>query len=76
MAEPLLLILGGTTLAMKLAATVHGSGARIIYSLAGRVVPKTLPDMDVRIGGFGGPKALSDYIRTENITAVIDATHA
>jgi precorrin-6A/cobalt-precorrin-6A reductase len=76
MAEPTLLILGGTSLAMGVARAVAGPGKRAIYSLAGRTEPKSVPDMEVRTGGFGGAEALADYLRRENITAVIDATHA
>lgn len=31
--------------------------------------------MPVRIGGFGGPAGLEDYLKAEGIAAVIDATH-
>ncbi len=76
MADPALLILGGTTLAMGIARAAAGPGRRAVYSLAGRTEPKSAPDMEVRTGGFGGAEALADYLRRENITAVIDATHA
>jgi precorrin-6A/cobalt-precorrin-6A reductase len=76
MVEPVVLILGGTSLAMKLVGEVIGLGMRAIYSLAGRTEHKPVPDLDIRIGGFGGADALADYLRQKNITAVIDATHA
>ncbi|MBT4890597.1 MAG: cobalt-precorrin-6A reductase [Rhodospirillales bacterium] len=76
MVDHAVLILGGTSLALELAKSVQGMAVRSIYSLAGRTTPKSLPDMEVRVGGFGGVDALSQYLRAENITAVIDATHA
>lgn len=73
-----LLILGGTREAADLAQAVHdGFGKRVdvITSLAGRLTPsRTLPGR-VRIGGFGGADALADYLRTEGIGLVVDATH-
>lgn len=71
-----MLILGGTTLGRELAAAVHSLPVDCIYSLAGRTTPKSLPEVQVRIGGFGGAEALADYLRDENISMVIDATHA
>ncbi len=76
MAEPAVLILGGTSLAMDLAHAVAGLNIRAIYSLAGRTKAKSLPPTEIRTGGFGGTDALADYLRREHITAVIDATHA
>ena len=34
-----------------------------------------LPDGPVRVGGFGGAAGLAAFLRAEQITAVIDATH-
>ena len=76
MAERALLILGGTSLAAAFAHAVTGLGIHAIYSLAGRIVPQAPPQMETRVGGFGGADALADYLRKENILAVIDATHA
>ena len=70
------LILGGTTEARALASTLTEQGIwRVVSSLAGRVSSPALPAGEVRIGGFGGPEALSDWLRTEGIAAVVDATH-
>lgn len=72
-----ILILGGTREAAALAADLVSAhpGWRIITSLAGRTrEPKPLAG-EVRIGGFGGADGLADYVRRENITALIDATH-
>ncbi|MET9481735.1 cobalt-precorrin-6A reductase [Streptomyces sp. NPDC006638] len=76
--SPHLLILGGTTEARRLAEAIaarpHG-GPRVTTSLAGRVARPTLPPGEVRIGGFGGPEGLADWLRAHRVTALIDATH-
>src|SRR6185312_1878887 len=69
------LILGGTGDANRLAALCARAGIDAIYSYAGRTkipLPHALP---TRIGGFGGPEGLADFIRSERITHVMDATH-
>ena len=76
MAEPSLLILGGTSLAANLARVISSLKLRAVYSLAGRTEPTSTPDMEIRSGGFGGAYALADYLKRENFTAVIDAPHA
>jgi precorrin-6A/cobalt-precorrin-6A reductase len=71
-----LLILGGTAEAMALASlAVKIDGLQVISSLAGRTQhPLELPGMS-RIGGFGGEQGLIDYLRSNQIDLVIDATH-
>lgn len=70
-----LLILGGTTEASRLAEAVAAIGAPATLSYAGRVSrPKEQP-VPIRVGGFGGPCGLAEYIRHERVTHVIDATH-
>ena len=71
------LILGGTTESRQLAAqlTVSRSKLDIVLSLAGRTrdpVPYPVP---LRIGGFGGPRGLADYLNERQISLLIDATH-
>jgi precorrin-6A/cobalt-precorrin-6A reductase len=77
MGEPTrILILGGTAEASGLARVLFGD-ARVaaITSLAGRTrAPAAVPGA-VRVGGFGGPEALADYLRREGIGLVVDATH-
>jgi precorrin-6A/cobalt-precorrin-6A reductase len=67
------LLLGGTSEARALAATLVDDGVDVTSSLAGRVARPRLPVGSVRIGGFGGidglRKALADF------DAVVDATH-
>lgn len=48
---------------------------KIILSLAGRTKNPVLPQINHRIGGFGGVKGLADYIKQQNITVIICATH-
>ena len=71
-----ILILGGTAEASGLARALFGD-ARVaaITSLAGRTrAPAEVPG-EVRVGGFGGPEALAEYLRRESIGLVVDATH-
>ncbi|MGX9354507.1 cobalt-precorrin-6A reductase [Roseobacteraceae bacterium S113] len=70
-----LLLLGGTTEATALAQALDGAGITATLSFAGRVArPKRQP-LPTRVGGFGGVSGLADYLLTEGITHVIDATH-
>ncbi len=68
------LVLGGTGEARALAERLHPN-VDIISSLAGRVPDPALPIGPVRIGGFGGVEGLRQWLRDNDITAVIDATH-
>ncbi|MFJ6620505.1 cobalt-precorrin-6A reductase [Kitasatospora sp. NPDC091335] len=70
-----LLILGGTTEGRTLAAELAPIAHRVTSSLAGRVAQPRLPVGEVRIGGFGGPEGLADWLRAEHVDAVVDATH-
>jgi precorrin-6A/cobalt-precorrin-6A reductase len=70
-----ILILGGTAEARELAATLHAEGHHVITSLAGRVARPRLPVGEVRIGGFGGPDALAAWLLSNDIAAIVDATH-
>jgi precorrin-6A/cobalt-precorrin-6A reductase len=70
------LILGGTGEARSLAAALVGRpGTSVVSSLAGRVRSPRLPVGDVRIGGFGGPEKLAEWLVGAGIDAVVDATH-
>ena len=68
------LLLGGTAEGRELAARLHPQ-TDVISSLAGRVPDPALPVGPVRIGGFGGVEGLLQWLRDNDITAVIDATH-
>jgi precorrin-6A/cobalt-precorrin-6A reductase len=69
-----LLLLGGTGEARALAARLHPD-IDLVSSLAGRVPDPALPVGPVRIGGFGGVDGLREWLRDNDITAVVDATH-
>ena len=68
------LLLGGTAEGRRLAARLHPQ-TDVISSLAGRVPDPALPAGPVRIGGFGGVEGLRQWLRDNDIAAVIDATH-
>jgi precorrin-6A/cobalt-precorrin-6A reductase len=78
MSAPRLLILGGTGEAASLARGVlarFGDAIEVTTALAGRTRhPGPIPGM-VRIGGFGGTSGLADYLCSQRIDRVIDATH-
>ncbi len=77
MGEPTrVLILGGTAEASGLARVLAGdSRVATITSLAGRTRSPAAVPGEVRVGGFGGPVALADYLGREGIGLVVDATH-
>jgi precorrin-6A/cobalt-precorrin-6A reductase len=69
------LVLGGTAEGRILATELVADGVPVVSSLAGRVTAPRLPPGPVRIGGFGGPDGLAEYLVREGISAVVDATH-
>jgi len=76
--KPKILLLGGTADARKLAHLIDErfkGDIHIINSLAGRTKTPPLLPGETRVGGFGGALALEDYLKTNHIQAVIDATH-
>lgn len=72
-----ILILGGTTEASTIARTIaQDPRFTATVSLAGRTAkPAPIPDMALRVGGFGGAEGLARWLAKEKIAAVIDATH-
>jgi precorrin-6A/cobalt-precorrin-6A reductase len=68
-----ILLLGGTTEALALAGALSGRDA--IYSLAGRTEKPVAQPLPQRVGGFGGVAGLVEFLRSERITHVVDATH-
>jgi precorrin-6A/cobalt-precorrin-6A reductase len=70
------LILGGIGDAVELAIKIANiPGIEVITSLAGRTrEPANLPS-NVRTGGFGGVRGLTNYLREMQIDLLIDATH-
>ncbi|GAA2283293.1 precorrin-6A reductase [Streptomyces ruber] len=70
------LVLGGTTEARELAASLAARpGVRVTTSLAGRVARPRAQAGEVRTGGFGGAEGLADWLREHAVDAVVDATH-
>lgn len=72
---PNLLILAGTTEATALARAVAERGMTGTVSFAGRVERPLRQPLPQRVGGFGGTAGLSQYLRDNHVTHVIDATH-
>ncbi len=72
---PHVLVLGGTGEGRRLADRIGDDGLRVTSSLAGRVASPQLPGGEVRVGGFGGPHGLADWLGREGVDAVVDATH-
>lgn len=70
-----ILILGGTAEARSLAARLHDAGIDAVSSLAGRVMNPAQPVGEVRVGGFGGVDGLVSWLRDNECTAIVDATH-
>jgi precorrin-6A/cobalt-precorrin-6A reductase len=70
-----ILILGGTAEARELATALDEAGIAVTSSLAGRVSNPKLPAGGIRSGGFGGPAALADWLRGNDVIATVDATH-
>jgi precorrin-6A/cobalt-precorrin-6A reductase len=70
-----ILLLGGTTEASRLARALASAGADAVYSYAGRTSSPVAQPLPMRVGGFGGAEGLAEYLRTEAITHVVDATH-
>jgi precorrin-6A/cobalt-precorrin-6A reductase len=69
------LVLGGTGEARRLAAALVAEGGDVLTSLAGRVAEPVLPEGEVRIGGFGGVEGLVEWLQSNPVHAVVDATH-
>ena len=70
-----ILLLGGTTEASRLARALAENGADAVFSYAGRTASPAAQPLPMRVGGFGGADGLARYLREENITRVVDATH-
>ena len=70
-----ILILGGTEEARQLADQLVLMGHEVITSFAGKTSDPKLPQGEIRTGGFGGVRGLSDYLLKNNIGRLVDATH-
>lgn len=69
-----LLILGGTADGRRMATSLHQQGVELIYSVAGLVrTPKV--ECQVVSGGFSQFGGLVEYIKQNQVTAILDVTH-
>lgn len=70
------LIIGGTTLARRLAGLLDARGVSVVTSLAGRTKsPRQLPG-SVRTGGFGGTQGLVDWMTENRPKVVVNGVHS
>lgn len=69
-----LLILGGTADGKKLALELHNEKISVVYSIAGLVRIPEVP-CELIIGGFTQFGGLTQFIKVNNIDAVLDVTH-
>ena len=69
-----LLLLGGTSDAIKLCQLLLQEGYDVIYSIKGLVRQPSL-SCEIRCGGFGGVEGLAQYLQQKSIDGLIDATH-
>ncbi|WP_299572580.1 cobalt-precorrin-6A reductase [uncultured Williamsia sp.] len=69
------LLLGGTGEARAVAALLVDAEIPVVSSLAGRVSQPRLPVGEVRVGGFGGPQGLAEWVHEHDSPVVVDATH-
>ncbi|AUR02784.1 precorrin-6A reductase CobK [Phaeobacter inhibens] len=58
-----------------MAKTLAETGADAVFSYAGRTANPVSQPLPTRVGGFGGVEGLSEYLKAESITHVVDATH-
>lgn len=69
------LLLAGTGEARELATLIDRAGMPAIASLAGVTDRPLGLKLQTRAGGFGGTEPFKAFLKKENITAVVDATH-
>ena len=70
-----ILIIGGTREGNKLASFFEDHNLKYIISYAGVIKEVFKKKFKKRVGGFGGRVGISDYIKKNKITHVIDASH-
>ena len=70
-----ILVLGGTSEATELAATLTAAGWVVVLSLAGKTGQPHLPLIRVRLGGFGGVPGLVEELQQGGYRGLINATH-
>ena len=70
-----ILILGGTAEARQLADQLVDMGHEVIVSYAGKTSEPVLPKAQILTGGFGGARGLANYMTSNGIERLVDATH-
>lgn len=70
-----LLLLAGTREAREIAKALLAEGVPATASLAGVTREPTELAIPTRVGGFGGRDGFRSYLKENDITAVLDATH-
>jgi precorrin-6A/cobalt-precorrin-6A reductase len=71
----MILMLGGTAEARRLAGVLVQAGLPGLMSLSGATRDPLPQGVPVRIGGFGGDDGFETFLDSHPVTAVIDATH-
>ncbi len=69
------LLLAGTGQALQIAGAFAKQDIQAIASLAGATRAPKDTGLPTRIGGFGGAEGFRTFLKEENISAVLDATH-
>ncbi|WP_370680920.1 cobalt-precorrin-6A reductase [Comamonas sp. GB3 AK4-5] len=69
------LLLGGTSGASQLSQALHRAAVPALFSYAGVTQAPLAQPLPTRSGGFGGADGLAQFIRTQGISHVVDATH-
>ena len=70
-----LLLLAGTREARDIARALSRDGIAAVGSLAGVTRAPEKLSLPMRVGGFGGASGFVAYVKSHNISAVLDATH-
>ena len=70
-----LLLLAGTSEAQQIARVLVQEGVSAIASLAGSTRQPAPTGLPTHSGGFGGEDGFRSFVRDNDITAVLDATH-
>ncbi|WP_341760228.1 cobalt-precorrin-6A reductase [Candidatus Endowatersipora endosymbiont of Watersipora subatra] len=70
-----ILLLGGTTEAIKIAKNLSMAGNEIITSLVGKTRTPDPVSGSLRIGNFGGIEGMVTWLKNQKIDRVIDASH-
>ena len=69
------LLLGGTSDASLLARRLHQAAVPAVFSYAGATRQPAAQPLPTRCSGFGGVEGLVQFIRSQGISHVVDATH-